>query len=196
MKENKRAKQKEETRKKLLEAALEVFAEKGILATKTEDITKKQNLAHGTIFLHFPTRDALLGCVIDNFGFELGRRFMELSKVSNLQELLKAHLQILKEYEPFYARLVAEGALLPPDIRNKVFIIQSGIAQFFETALSNDVQKGALRQVPLHLLVNSWLALVHYYLMHKDLFAPNTSLIDAKGQELITYFMNTLKKGT
>lgn len=190
---NKRAVQKAATRELLIATAFKVFALNGILATKTEDITTHAGLSHGAIFVHFPTRDALLACVIDHFGLELGKKMVQLSSCKSLQAMLEAHLELLEEYEPFYSRLVVEGPLLHQDIRNKVFIIQSGIAQFLEKALLADIQKGAIRKVPLHLLLNSWLALIHYYLAHRDLFAPGKSVLHTKGKELLNYFLTSIK---
>ncbi|MGE0671200.1 MAG: TetR/AcrR family transcriptional regulator, partial [Parachlamydiales bacterium] len=46
---------------------------------------------------------------------------------------------------------------------------------------------------PIHLLLNSWLGLIHYYLSNKDLFAPKKSVIDTHGKELLEHFIKTHK---
>lgn len=41
---------------KILEAAVEMFAEKGYAATSTSEIAKKAGVAEGTIFRHYKTK--------------------------------------------------------------------------------------------------------------------------------------------
>lgn len=49
---------------KILEAAIEMFSEKGYAATSTSEIAKKANVAEGTIFRHYKTKkDLLMGII-------------------------------------------------------------------------------------------------------------------------------------
>ena len=43
----------------ILEAALDIFGEKGLAAARLEDIAKRAGLAKGTIYLYFPNKEAL-----------------------------------------------------------------------------------------------------------------------------------------
>jgi AcrR family transcriptional regulator len=55
----KRARNKEETREKILAAALELFRKKGIAATTTREISRKAGIAEGTLFNYFETKEDL-----------------------------------------------------------------------------------------------------------------------------------------
>jgi len=46
--------------KRIMEAAIEMFAEKGYAATSTSEIAKKAEVAEGTIFKHYKTKKELL----------------------------------------------------------------------------------------------------------------------------------------
>jgi AcrR family transcriptional regulator len=46
----------EERPKQILEAALAVFAERGLAAARLEDIARHAGLSKGTIYLYFPNR--------------------------------------------------------------------------------------------------------------------------------------------
>ena len=48
----------------ILEAALDVFGEKGLAAARLDDIAKRAGLAKGTIYLYFPNKDELFRAVI------------------------------------------------------------------------------------------------------------------------------------
>lgn len=177
-----RAAQKEQTRFHLLEKAYEEFASRGFLAGKTLDIAKAAGVSHGTLFLHFPTKEELLSKTLDEFALKLGATLQKLK--GSPREVLSAHLEAIRACEPFYAHLVIEGPLLPPFLRSKVFMIQSGIAHHLEKSLS----KGNLP-----FILNSWLGLIHYYLTHRDLFAPGGSVIQVHGKDLLENFMQTFK---
>lgn len=181
----KRTVQKEQTRHHLLNMAYGAFAEKGFLATKTLDIATAAGVSHGTLFIHFPTKEELLIKTIDKFGLSVGKRLEELMRdKGSAREVLAAHLETIEEYEAFYAKLVIEGPLLPTSVRSRVFMIQSGVAHYLEKT----IQKS---NVPIHFLLNSWLGLIHYYLANRDLLAPEESVIAKCREDLLKHFTNT-----
>lgn len=183
----KRTAQKEQTRHHLLHMAYSQFAEKGFLATKTLDIATAARMSHGALFVHFPSKEDLLAKVIDEFGIRMGTKLKQLMKdKGTASEVLAAHLEMIAEYEPFYAHLVIEGPLLSRSLRNRIFMIQSGIAHYLEKSLQSSENS-----IPIYFLLNSWLGLIHYYLMNRDLFAPGKSVIATSGKELLNHFIKT-----
>ncbi|VEF49814.1 TetR family transcriptional regulator [Bacillus freudenreichii] len=50
--------------KKIVAAAIEIFAEKGYAATSTSEIAKKAGVAEGTIFRHYKTKKELLLSIV------------------------------------------------------------------------------------------------------------------------------------
>src|SRR3954468_22969742 len=69
------AERREETRERLLGAALEVFAEQGFQAGTTKAITQRAGVAEGLLFHYFPTKDDLMVAVLarDPLGLEIRR---------------------------------------------------------------------------------------------------------------------------
>src|SRR6476660_3710167 len=55
----KRVENKENTRRAILRAALELFAEKGFYRTTTKAISRKAGIAEGTLFNYFQTKEDL-----------------------------------------------------------------------------------------------------------------------------------------
>ncbi|NVJ96548.1 MAG: TetR/AcrR family transcriptional regulator [Alphaproteobacteria bacterium] len=55
----------EERRQQLLDAAVELFAERGIGEAKHADIAKRTGVSVATTFVYFPTREALIDAVLD-----------------------------------------------------------------------------------------------------------------------------------
>ncbi|NPV92840.1 MAG: TetR/AcrR family transcriptional regulator [Firmicutes bacterium] len=185
--------QKERTRARIIKAAMGRLAVAGLTKVSTADIAKSAQVSHGTIFVHFPTREALLTAVIEEFGARVAGRLHELAQNgSGLREILIAHLQGLIEFEPFYTRLVIEGRLLPDRARQTLVVIQSAISLHISQAAEAEMEEGLIRKTPIHLLFNTWMGLVHYYLANGDLFSPRGSVLLQHGPALIDHYLNLI----
>ncbi len=55
-----RDKQKEETRKRLYQAAIEIFARDGVHACRIEDIAQQADVSRAAFYFHFPSKDDVL----------------------------------------------------------------------------------------------------------------------------------------
>lgn len=189
---SKRQLQKENTRKKILETAYQIYSEQGFSAT-TAVIAKEAGVSHGTIFVHFSSLDELLCCLIQDFGDALGSEIHRLAETKdNIEELLKAHLDVLARHEKFYIRLIAERSLLPEDARLTFSNIQSIVAYHFNKVFERE--NNTCKDIPVHLLFNTWMGLIHYYLLNKDLFSPDTPIVERYGSELTETFLKLIKK--
>lgn len=176
MSETKRQKQKRLTREHLIEIAIKQFGQNGIITTRTSDIAKVANVSHGTVFAHFSTQEELPISVIEEFGNRITQRLHELVDAnSRLLEVLEAHIAGLIEFEPFYTRLIIERRLLPESAKNTYILIQSTISFHINIAAEKEIEQGTLRKISMHLIYNTWVGLIHYYIINSDLFSPNGS---------------------
>jgi len=57
---SRRERKKEETRRRIFEAAIALFREKGFEATTVDEITEKADVGRGTFFNYFPRKEAVL----------------------------------------------------------------------------------------------------------------------------------------
>lgn len=60
----KRERRKEARPGELLDAALELFVEKGYTATRAEEVAARAGVSKGTLFLYFPSKEELLKAVV------------------------------------------------------------------------------------------------------------------------------------
>jgi len=60
----KRERRKEARPGELLEAALDLFVEKGFAATRSEEVAARAGVSKGTLFLYFPSKEELLKAVV------------------------------------------------------------------------------------------------------------------------------------
>ena len=59
-----RQRRKEARPQELLDAALQLFGEKGFAATRTDDVAERAGVSKGTLYLYYPSKEELLKAVI------------------------------------------------------------------------------------------------------------------------------------
>ena len=176
----KRERRKEARPGELLEAALDLFVEKGFAGTKVEEVAARAGVSKGTLFLYFASKDDLFKAVVTE---SLANRFVEwnaefatfpgdttellkyamsswwervgATKASGITKLMMSEARNFPELANFYQREVMEpGRLL---IRK---ILQRGI------------DRGEFRPLDLDNAVFSVLAPMIFLMMWKHSMAP------------------------
>lgn len=111
-----RAKQKKETRAKILQAALELFAEKGFEGASVRDIAGRAGVFHGLIKYHFDNKDALWKAAVD-FLFQRQRDemanpsdFDSLSPKEQARNWLRRYVHYCARH-PEHARIMVQESL-------------------------------------------------------------------------------------
>lgn len=189
-----RSEQKEQTRLKLLDSGIDLFAKRGFHSTTMNHIARNSSVSHGTIFLHFPKREDFIISVLDEFGTRLSQAFEEASlRGESLEAVLKAHLCVLEKYENFYSRIVKEEAYLPSSVKSLFFILHAAVSRKLYLIAKEEMKNNKILIIEQDMLFNTWISLVHYYIAHQDLFAPKKSVIKEKGPELIKHFLRLIK---
>jgi AcrR family transcriptional regulator len=98
---NRRERRRAETERRLLRSALQLFAERGFMATTVEDITNGADVGKGTFFNYFPSKEHILGALAQ---IETGKVQKFVSQNMNSIEpmdglLYKLALIITREYD-------------------------------------------------------------------------------------------------
>ncbi len=195
MKKSNRQLQKEQTKETLLNTAYQVFSEQGIMNTRMSDIAQAAGVSHGTVFVHFQTQEMLVTEVIETYGGKIAWRTHELARsCRHMEEILTAHLAGIREFEPFYTKLVIENRLLPPGARDVWVSLQSAISFHFSQVVEREIETGRTVDLASHFLFNTWVGLVHYYLVNGDLFAPEGNVMGRYGDTLVENYMKMIRR--
>ena len=190
----KRKKQKEETARRIIKTAFKVYSEHGFKAP-TSLIAKEAGVAHGSVFLHFPTLDDLLIRLVKEFSCSVSVRINELSQTAeNIDELLNGHLDILSDYENFYCVLITETTLLPGEAKAVFTGLTEGLSARFDRLVTDGIEDGTLKRLPANILFNAWIGLVHYYIQNKTLFPAAGSVLKRYKKQLIFTYCELIRK--
>ncbi|QMT17412.1 TetR/AcrR family transcriptional regulator [Planococcus maritimus] len=99
-------------KQQILDAALRLFAEKGIEATSIQHITQEAGISKGAFYLSFPSKESLIKEIIDSFMKEI---VTEIDRIVNNMELpdeklrlyFHAQLALLEKHADF-AKIYAQ----------------------------------------------------------------------------------------
>ena len=75
-----RRRQKAERPAQLLEAAFALFLERGFAATRIDDIAERAQVSKGTVYLYYPSKEALLTAAVEE---------LLLPRLANLRQILE-----------------------------------------------------------------------------------------------------------
>ena len=106
-----RARRQAETRQRIFRCAVRLFAERGFFRTTVEDITQAADVGKGTFFNYFPTKEHVLGVLLQ---IQLGKVAEAVAEArqqrSNIGEILRRLFLRVAE-EPGRSRKVVRGLL-------------------------------------------------------------------------------------
>ncbi len=168
-----RAREKEQRRQDILEAARKVFSSRGIAEATVEDVAAAAELGKGTIYLYFSSKEEILAHLLLE-GFDTLLRSLaeayapreELSPVERLRRLTWAYLQFFKD-NPFYFRLMVafdRGRLhekIPPELGEEIKAKNQEALQWVARAVNEGIQKGFFRPCDPWLTAAAMWASIH-----------------------------------
>jgi AcrR family transcriptional regulator len=192
--EGKRKLQKEDTRNHIISAAKCVFSSKGFSVT-TQEIANEAGVSHGTVFVHFSTREELQRKILEQFADEISIKLHDLSiRAVSVEEILYAHMEVLEEYEQFYCHLIRDLTYLPPEAYLTILSMQSMMSHHLGKVIEREQARGKVKDMPIHMMFNTWIGLLHYYLRHCEMFAPGGSVLKRRKKELVDAYMAMIRK--
>ena len=139
----------EDTRSRILNAALRLFAAKGYDGTTTKDLAKKAKVAEGTLFRYFPNKKAILIEVATQGWIEILTDLLtELSEMGNYQavaQVMKRRVLRMRENNDLLKVCFIEAQFhqeLKEKIQSEVIIKMTDVAEaFFETAMEQGIYR-------------------------------------------------------
>ena len=135
----------------------------------------------------------LLISLLSEFGDAIGLKMHSLAEAEyRISDLLSMHLDVLEEYEDFYTRFISEMNLLPEEAKSTFVMIQSTVAFHFSKVVKSEADRGIVKNVPPHMLFNTWIGLVHYYLQNREFFAPEGCVLKRYKNELIEAYLKLI----
>jgi AcrR family transcriptional regulator len=138
-----------ESSKRMIEAAIDAFAERGYHATTTRDIATRVGLSPAALYVHFPSKQALL-TQISVAGHEAALELVERS-LTGVDDPLGQLRSVMRAFSSWYAQyhLVArvvqhELSALADDDRRRVIAMRQTIERQVQALLEAGVRAGQM----------------------------------------------------
>ena len=105
--------EKRDTRLAIIEAAVEIFAQKGYERATVDEIAAKANLAKGTIFYNFKTKEDIFFAIIEqgteNFMEMVGERSaLAMNATQKIEQTYGAAFEFFQKYNNYCTLLISE----------------------------------------------------------------------------------------
>ncbi len=147
--EGRRERRKAETRRRLLEAAGALFAERGYDATRPQDVARRADVASGTFYLHFADKREAFLTFTEEAARELMERVREQARGSvdfeeRLYRSLEALFTFADERPGVLGALFADAAVIAAGLPHGASL-RDRLAESLAEGLLRGTQRGELR---------------------------------------------------
>lgn len=192
---NKRELQKKQTREKIIQIAKAEFIENGFLKSTTANIAKRANVAHGTIFAHFPDKEVL---IVEVFLTELkeltDQLHVLLQGVSDIEVLLLNYLDFLEKEELFFAVLAKELPYYPEKLRSQIFYSEGAVRGYFYQALETGIKNKIYKDVDITTTLTFLFGTINYLLCNSESLVGKNSVIKEKRDLIKETFIKLINR--
>jgi len=144
-----------ETLRRILDAAEEVFAEKGYDRTTAADIISRAGIGHGTFWLYFRNKDELLRYMLQDMlrEFEAFDWYSEddleglsVRSLAEVEEIIRGVMGVFARYSNMHP-LIVRASLESEDFREALEEFNQPFVHIVERKLQEHLQKGMCRDL-------------------------------------------------
>lgn len=158
----KQSERTEQTKEKIIAAAIEEFGTHGYVASSLNSICSKHDIAKGLIYHNFKDKDTLYLACTDRCFSVVTAYFEESNTHLSLELYLNLRYRFFSE-NPLYARIFFEAILQPPAMLKESIRVQR---RNFD-ALNREIYRSALQKMTLRNGISEAQALSYFEIMQE-----------------------------
>jgi AcrR family transcriptional regulator len=154
------------TRDRILQAALQVFAEKGYHRALVDDIVHTSRTSKGAVYHHFPNKEALFLALVDDFSARLAESIAEAiadahGALGKVEAALRAGLLTFARHRDLARILLLESVSLGPAYEGKRAEVHGRFAALIQGYLDQAVSEEAIPPLDTRVATLAWLGAVN-----------------------------------
>ncbi|MEM8858640.1 MAG: TetR/AcrR family transcriptional regulator [Chloroflexota bacterium] len=159
----------ETTRKKILDAALDVFSNKGYHDTKLDEIANESSTSKGSIYFHFPNKERLFLSLVDQFADLLEKQTREAIEsepkgIGRVEVALRTVLETFAKYRRPAKILLVQAMGLGQPFEQKRMEINERFARMIADYLHEAHEKGEIpvKNLDLDFTAHAWMGAIYH----------------------------------
>ncbi|MFS8581398.1 MAG: TetR/AcrR family transcriptional regulator, partial [Limnochordales bacterium] len=154
------------TKRRILEAAADVFAEKGYYAAAVDDIVRASDTSKGSFYHFFPNKQGIFLSLVDHMYSVLLRRVenaieRERGALHKVDAALRTVLGEFARHRRLARILLIEAHGLGHAFNDKLFQLHTGFAGLVKKYLDRAVAEGDIPPVDTELAAYAWLGAIN-----------------------------------
>jgi len=156
----------EQTRERILDAALLTFSRKGYHGTRLDDIVGESATSKGAIYFHFANKERLFLALVDQFADLLERRVLDAIEdqaqgMERVRVALETVLQTFGRYRRPAKILLVQAVGLGNVFENKRAEVNDRFARLIETYLKEAIALGDIAPVDSEVVAYAWMGAIY-----------------------------------
>lgn len=160
------ARDPENTKSRILDAALNIFSSKGYYDTRLDEIVEESHTSKGSIYFHFPNKERLFLALVDQFADLLERRVTEAISqeekgIARVRVALETCLDTFGTYRRPAKLLLVQAVGLGAAFENKRNEINDRFAHLIETYLLEAIEVGDIPAVDTEVVSYAWMGAIY-----------------------------------
>lgn len=159
-----------QTKERLLQAATEVFAEKGYYATAVDDIVHVSGTSKGSFYNFFPNKQSIFMALVDRVNRLMVERVEaaiqnERGALNKVDVALQAVIEHFSRHRRLARILLIEAAGLGHSFNEKLFDLHKSFSQLIKKYLDQAVSEGSIPPLETELAAYVWLGAINEVVM-------------------------------
>ncbi len=162
----KQARDPQNTKDRILDAALNIFSRKGYHDTRLDEIVEEAHTSKGSIYLHFPNKERLFIALIDQFANLLERRVTEAIQqqdkgIERVRVALETVLETFGKYRMPAKILLVQAVGLGNVFEKKRLEVNDRFAGMIQTYLDEAIAVGDIAEVDTEVVAHAWMGAIY-----------------------------------
>ena len=158
------------TRDKILQAAREVFAQKGYHRALVDDIVRASQTSKGAVYHHFPNKEALFLALVDEFAGRLAEAVADAiggahGALGKVEAAVTAGLETFARHRDLARILLLESVSLGPAYQRKRQEVLGRFAALIQAHLDEAVAEGSIPPLDTRVATLAWLGALNEVVM-------------------------------
>ncbi|MBC8100021.1 MAG: TetR/AcrR family transcriptional regulator [Armatimonadetes bacterium] len=156
----------EATRSRILDAALDVFAVKGYHEATVDEIVEQSTTSKGSVYFHFPNKQALFLALVDKFADLLERRIVEAIAeqpvgIAQVQAALQACLDTFGKYRRLAKVMLVQAVGLGAVFEDKRLQVNNRFVLLIKGYIEQAVAVGDVPPVDAEIAARAWMGAIY-----------------------------------
>jgi TetR/AcrR family fatty acid metabolism transcriptional regulator len=154
------------TKERILDAALNIFSNKGYYGTAVDEIVEEANTSKGSMYFHFPNKEQLFLALVDQFANVLERNVTTAIEQSpkgmeRVQIAIENVLNTFGKYRRPAKILLVQAVGLGSVFEKKRMEVTDRFAELIQTYLDEAIEIGDIEPVDTEVIAHAWMGAIY-----------------------------------